>query len=134
MARVTVEDCTKVIHKFELILVAAQRVREIASGAQIMVERDNDKNTVVALREIALDLLNIDALKHSIIKRHQKLVKTDIIDAPDDVDISDIMSQEMISGMKSSISEDSEFDEFLEESMIEISMDDEESMYEEDDM
>ena len=54
MARVTVEDCIiKVPNRFELVLAASQRAREIGSGASIMVERDNDKNPAVALREIA---------------------------------------------------------------------------------
>ena len=54
MARVTVEDCVdKVPNRFELVLLAAQRARQIASGAPILVERDNDKNPVIALRELA---------------------------------------------------------------------------------
>ena len=54
MARVTVEDCVeKVANRFELVLVAAQRSRQISSGAPLLVERDNDKNPIVALREIA---------------------------------------------------------------------------------
>ena len=63
MARVTVEDCVvKVPNRFELVLVAAQRAREITSGAPLSVDRDDDKNPVVALREIADDTIELDHL------------------------------------------------------------------------
>ncbi|HEX2858976.1 MAG TPA: DNA-directed RNA polymerase subunit omega [Alphaproteobacteria bacterium] len=64
MARVTVEDCIEVVpNRYELVLLAAQRARDIASGGQIMVERDNDKNPVVALREIADQKIELDQLR-----------------------------------------------------------------------
>jgi DNA-directed RNA polymerase subunit omega len=64
MARVTVEDCIEVVpNRYELVLLAAQRARDIASGSTIAVERDNDKNPVVALREIADQKVELDSLR-----------------------------------------------------------------------
>lgn len=78
MARVTVEDCVlKVPNRFELVMVAAQRAREIASGGPLSVERDNDKNPVVALREIAEETVSLDHLKNSLVKGHQRHVESD---------------------------------------------------------
>jgi DNA-directed RNA polymerase subunit omega len=78
MARVTVEDCVvKVPNRFELVLVAAQRAREITSGAPLSVDRDNDKNPVVALREIADDTIELDHLQESLIRGMQKHVEMD---------------------------------------------------------
>lgn len=78
MARVTVEDCVlKVPNRFELVMMAAQRAREIASGAPLSIDRDNDKNPVVALREIADETVKLDYLKDALIKGHQKHVEPD---------------------------------------------------------
>jgi DNA-directed RNA polymerase subunit omega len=78
MARVTVEDCVlKVPNRFELVLVAAQRARDVSSGAKLTVERDNDKNPVVALREIADDTVPLDALRNSLVSGLQKHVEVD---------------------------------------------------------
>ena len=78
MARVTVEDCVvKVPNRFELVLVAAQRAREITSGAPLSVDRDDDKNPVVALREIADDTIGLDNLQNTLIKGMQKHVEID---------------------------------------------------------
>lgn len=75
MARVTVEDCVdKVSNRFELVLVAAQRARKIGSGAPLTIERDNDKNTVVALREIADETIDLEEIKEGFIKSHQRVV------------------------------------------------------------
>jgi len=69
MARVTVEDCVeKVPNRFELVLLAAQRARNISRGEEILLDRDNDKNPVVALREIAEDKLDLSALEADIVK------------------------------------------------------------------
>ncbi len=78
MARVTVEDCVlKVSNRFELVMMAAQRAREVASGAPLSIDRDNDKNPVVALREIADETVSLDYLKNALIKGHQKHVEPD---------------------------------------------------------
>ncbi|MGG5808145.1 DNA-directed RNA polymerase subunit omega [Falsiroseomonas sp. CW058] len=73
MARVTVEDCIlKVPNRFELVLYAAQRARNISRGEELTVERDNDKNPVVALREIADDTVELPALEADLIKSLQR--------------------------------------------------------------
>jgi DNA-directed RNA polymerase subunit omega len=78
MARVTVEDCVlKVPNRFELVLVAAQRARDISSGSKLTVERDNDKNPVVALREIADDTVPLDNLRNELVSGLQKHVEVD---------------------------------------------------------
>jgi DNA-directed RNA polymerase subunit omega len=78
MARVTVEDCVvKVPNRFELVLVAAQRAREITSGAPLTIDRDDDKNPVVALREIADATVGLLQLKDAVVRGMQKHVEID---------------------------------------------------------
>jgi DNA-directed RNA polymerase subunit omega len=78
MARVTVEDCiVQIPNRFRLVLLASQRARSISAGASITVERDNDKNPVVALREIADLTISIDELEESVIKNLQLYVEAD---------------------------------------------------------
>lgn len=78
MARVTVEDCIdKVDNRFDLVLLASHRARQISQGQQITVERDNDKNPVVALREIAEETLSPGDLKEDLIHSLQKHVEVD---------------------------------------------------------
>ncbi|WP_439871594.1 DNA-directed RNA polymerase subunit omega [Rhizobium leguminosarum] len=78
MARVTVEDCIdKVDNRFELVLLASHRARLISQGASITIDRDNDKNPVVALREIADETLSPDDLKEDLIHSLQKHVEVD---------------------------------------------------------
>ena len=78
MARVTVEDCIdKVENRFELVLLAGHRARLISQGAPITIDRDNDKNPVVALREIADEMLSPDDLKEDLIHSLQKHVEVD---------------------------------------------------------
>ena len=78
MARVTVEDCIlKVPNRFELVLLAGQRSRALSSGAEETLERDNDKNPVVALREIAEETIDIEELKNDMILGLQKYVDAD---------------------------------------------------------
>lgn len=78
MARVTVEDCVdKVPNRFELVMLAAHRAREIAAGSTVTVDRDNDKNPVVALREIADETLSTGDLKEDLIHSLQKHVEVD---------------------------------------------------------
>ncbi|MES2215079.1 MAG: DNA-directed RNA polymerase subunit omega, partial [Pseudomonadota bacterium] len=73
MARVTVEDCIpEVRNRFELVVLAAERAKKINSGAAITVDRDNDKDPVVALREIAAKNLDIEGLRTSLLNRLQK--------------------------------------------------------------
>ena len=78
MARVTVEDCVlKVPNRFDLVMKASQRARDISSGAELTLERDNDKNPVVALREIAEETVELDDLNEALIKNLQKVVELD---------------------------------------------------------
>jgi len=89
MARVTVEDCIdKVDNRFELVLLAGHRARQISQGAPITVDRDNDKNPVVALREIADETLSPEDLKEALIHSLQKHVEVDEpeAEAPEQID------------------------------------------------
>ena len=99
MARVTIEDCTlKIPSRFELVVLASQRAKEIVSGAKPTVERDNDKNSVVALREIAEGTISVDALRESVIKKSQKRQAILDQDAPEDDEMD--MSKEISSEIK----------------------------------
>lgn len=72
MARVTVEDCAEVVqNRFELVALASQRSKSIASGSPITVDRDNDKDAVVALREIAKRTVQTDDLRNTLVRAHQ---------------------------------------------------------------
>jgi DNA-directed RNA polymerase subunit omega len=106
MARVTVEDCIdKVDNRFDLVLLASHRARMISSGAQITIDRDNDKNPVVALREIADETISPGDLKEDLIHSLQKYVEVDepepempLIGAPGkgiDADDSEVVSDRM---------------------------------------
>lgn len=78
MARVTVEDCIdKVPNRFELVLLASHRARTISAGSPITIERDNDKNPVVALREIAEQTVSSEDIKEAVIHAMQKYVEVD---------------------------------------------------------
>ncbi len=82
MARVTVEDCVdKVPNRFELVMLAAHRAREISAGAELTVDRDNDKNPVVSLREIAEETQSADALRERLIESNQSQIE---VDEPED--------------------------------------------------
>ncbi len=82
MARVTVEDCIlKIPNRFELVMQASYRAREISGGVPEMVERDNDKNPVIALREIADETVDVEELRESLVSGLQKHVK---VDEPED--------------------------------------------------
>lgn len=90
MARVTVEDCVeKVPNRFELVMLAAQRSRDISAGAEITVARDNDKNPVVALREIAEETVDRDKLNDSLVRSLQKVPE---IDEPEEEEPMEMMA------------------------------------------
>jgi DNA-directed RNA polymerase subunit omega len=90
MARVTVEDCVeKVPNRFELVMLAAQRSRDISAGAEITVERDNDKNPVVALREIADETVDHEKLTDALIRSLQKVAE---IDEPEEEEPMEMMA------------------------------------------
>ena len=86
MARVTVEDCVdKVPNRFDLVLLSAHRAREIARGMPLSLDRDNDKNPVVALREIAEETQSADDLRERMIESHQTQIE---VDEPEDDQMS----------------------------------------------
>ena len=90
MARVTVEDCVdKIPNRFDLVLLAAQRAREISGGAELTIDRDRDKNPVVALREIAEETVRPAFLKESVIGSLQRVLPDD----DDEVDDIGSLSQ-----------------------------------------
>ncbi len=92
MARVTVEDCVKRIkNRFDLVIKAANRTRQISQGAEITVDRDNDKNTVVSLREIAEGTIDIKSLRASLIRKYQRVPE---IGSDDDIEVADLMKEE----------------------------------------
>ncbi len=78
MARVTVEDCIdKIPNRFRLVLMAAHRARNISAGSELTIDRDNDKNPVVALREIADETLDMDSLKDSLVNGLQRVLPSE---------------------------------------------------------
>ena len=90
MARVTVEDCIdKIPNRFDLVLAAAQRARHISTGNPLTIDRDNDKNPVVALREIADETIDPDKLRDDIVNGLQKLTNTEIIEDVEDEILED---------------------------------------------
>ena len=104
MARVTVEDCVdKVPNRFELVMLAAHRAREIASGSAPSVDRDNDKNPVVALREIAEETQIADVLREPMIESYQTQIE---VDEPEDDQMALLMSGEIDRPMADDMSEE----------------------------
>ncbi|MEL6640318.1 MAG: DNA-directed RNA polymerase subunit omega [Pseudomonadota bacterium] len=92
MARVTVEDCVdKVPNRFELVMLAAHRAREVASGSPITVNRDNDKNPVVSLREIADETQTAEDLRERMIEANQTQIE---VDEPEEDSMSLLMGAE----------------------------------------
>jgi DNA-directed RNA polymerase subunit omega len=93
MARVTVEDCIdKVPNRFELVLLAAHRGRMISQGAPLTVDRDNDKNPVVALREIADETIPVHEMREAAIAAHQRQIE---VDEPEEDDMARLMLADM---------------------------------------
>ena len=96
MARVTVEDCvTKIPNRFKLVMLAGKRARDIAAGAELLVDRDNDKNPVVALREIAEDKVAPEDLMEAVVVGLQRHADTDELEEESDQDLS-ISAEEAI--------------------------------------
>ena len=110
MARVTVEDCVeKIPNRFELVMLAAQRARKISSGATLTVERDNDKNPVVSLREIAEATVAVDDLKEELIRNHQRVVEMD--DSEDVIDSTEGEDQWNAIAAAATAREEGDFDD-----------------------
>jgi len=103
MARVTVEDCVeKVPNRFDLVMLAAHRSRSIAAGAPLTIDRDNDKNPVVALREIADETIGVEDTRDSLIRSMQRHVE---IDEPEEEDALELMAGAMMAGEEADPSE-----------------------------
>lgn len=115
MARVTVEDCVeKIPNRYELLLVASQRAKDIASGAPIKVERDNDKNSVVALREIAEGLADIEELQKSLVMGLQKYVE---VEEPEEEELEILAAEKELSGLDNQFDGDMILDATLADNM-----------------
>lgn len=118
MARVTVEDCIEVIrNRFELVLLAARRARELSAGASMTVDKDNDKNPVVALREIAEETISLDSLRESIIRSMQRATFRDGSDSELESEFLDAISGSL--GIDDLEDDDDDETEILESQMIE---------------
>lgn len=115
MARVTVEDCVeKIPNRYELLMVAAQRAKDIEAGSPLRVERDNDKNAVVALREIAEDKVSIEDLQKSLVLNLQKYVE---VEEPEEEEIEIIAAEKELAGLDSQFDTSMLLDESLEDNM-----------------
>lgn len=98
MARVTIEDCSKVVKsRFELVALASQRAKQISAGAKLTVDRDNDKNPVVALREIAGTTVSTEDLKETLIRKHQSVALQNDQDEPE----NDVVAAEVAEEIES---------------------------------
>ena len=118
MARVTVEDCIdKVDNRFELVLLASHRARQISSGQEITVPRDNDKNPVVALREIAEETLSPGDLKEDLIHSLQQHVE---VDEPEGERVIEMGSDDglMDDGMEAPVVQEITFDTLSEDELL----------------
>ncbi len=115
MARVTVEDCIeKVPNRYELLMVAAQRAKDIEQGAPLRVERDNDKNSVVALREIAEDKVSIEDLQKSLVLNLQKYVE---VEEPEEEEIEIVAAEKELADLDAQFDTSMLLDEGLDDSM-----------------
>jgi DNA-directed RNA polymerase subunit omega len=108
MARVTVEDCVEIVpNRFELVLLSGQRARMISAGAQLTIDRDRDKNPVVALREIADKTVDTKALSEDLVKGLQRFVESDeaeeenIAIAAAEAETGGLTEEELLSALKS---------------------------------
>ena len=123
MARVTVEDCVvQVPNRFELVLLAAQRAREITSGAPLSIDRDDDKNPVVALREIADETIHLDHLRDSVVRGMQKHVEIDEPEESTELDLD-----QSVFGVAAPLSAAAEEGEVLDEDALDAGALDEEA-------
>ncbi len=115
MARVTVEDCIdKIPNRYDLVMVAAQRARDISAGSPLCVERDNDKNSVVALREIAENRVSIEDLQKSLVMGQQKYVE---VEEPEDEEVEILAAEKELADMDGQFSSDMISDEDLNDTM-----------------
>ena len=115
MARVTVEECVeKVPNRYELLMVAAQRAKDIESGAPLLVDRDNDKNSVVALREIAENKVSIENLQRSLVMNLQKFVE---VEEPEEEELEIIAAEKELAELDAQFDSSMLLDADLSDSM-----------------
>ena len=115
MARVTVEDCVeKIPNRYELLLVAAQRAKDISSGSPIRVDRDNDKNSVVALREIAENQADVEELQRSLVMGLQKYVE---VEEPEEEELEILAAEKELAELDAQFNGDTILDAALAGSM-----------------
>jgi DNA-directed RNA polymerase subunit omega len=115
MARVTVEDCVeKIPNRYELLLVAAQRAKDISSGSPIRVDRDNDKNSVVALREIAENQADVEELQKSLVMGLQKYVE---VEEPEEEELEILAAEKELAELDAQFNGDTILDAALAGSM-----------------
>jgi DNA-directed RNA polymerase subunit omega len=123
MARVTVEDCVEVINsRFDLVVIAAQRAKQIASGAPLMLDRDNDKDGVVALREIAEKMIDFDAVREEITASHSSFQMSEAVHHLD-ADDSTSLAGEVHDAFRDMQAAGQEVEEDLEDHLSFIGMD-----------
>lgn len=126
MARVTVEDCIdKIPNRYDLVLVAAQRAKDIGAGSPICVNRDNDKNSVVALREISENKVSIEDLQKSLVMGLQKYVE---VEEPQEEEIEILSAEKELADIDEQFSSDMITDEDLSSSMQIHGTDDEDDV------
>lgn len=114
MARVTVEDCIdKIPNRYELLMVAAQRAKDISTGAPLTIARDNDKNSVVALREIADETISIEELQRSLVMGLQKYVE---VEEPEEEELEILAAEKELADL------DEQFSGLLPQAELEDSM------------
>ena len=112
MARVTVEDCVeRISNRFELVMLAAKRSREISSGSVLTVERDDDKNPVCALREIADETVPLDELREELVRGLQKHIEVDEPEEDDEIEMMTAASLANEAGMDVSVSGSNSIDD-----------------------
>ncbi len=115
MARVTVEDCVeKVPNRYELLMVAAQRAKDIEAGSPLQVNRDNDKNAVVALREIAEGKVSIEELQKSLVMNLQKYVE---VEEPEEEELEIMAAEKELSELDSQFDSSMLLDSEINDSM-----------------
>ena len=126
MARVTVEDCIdKIPNRYDLVLISAQRARDISAGAHLCVDRDNDKNSVVALREIAENRVSIEDLQRSLVMGLQKYGEAQ---EPEDEEVEIVSAAKELADLDETFSSDMISDEDLSSAMQIHGEDDDENL------
>lgn len=122
MARVTVEDCVlKVSNRFELVMLAAQRARNLGAGASLTVERDDDKNPVIALREIAEGTTELPELENSLIRGLQKVIESE---EPESDELDVLGMQQQIILPSDDATDEADLSEELNEDLLRVESED----------